>query len=163
MIIPIFFPIFRNYGSQYDCDDDKNHGEGCECLDCKEEKKWANKPKEYFEYRYAIPKKWRRKNILMKIIRTIIIIFGIGVIFKGFDFSHTHSILISSLFLILGLGIIFFVGLYMMEKFIKYDFQCDDKIKLEKKYSESWETLIEKNNITKKYYLTKPEQDWKYK
>lgn len=158
MIIPIIIP-FRPFCD--DDDDDDKHHKGCECPDCKEKRKWENKPREYYEKRYAIPKRWRTKNTFFKILRLIPVILGVISLILSFIINNFAL----SVGLIFGGFVIAIVGFFLLDKFVKYDFECDDKIRLEKKrwFGETWEDIIKNSNIPDNYYLTKPEDDWRYK
>lgn len=64
MFIPIIIPMFNRFD---DDDDDRRHGSGCQCPECLEKKKWESMPREYYQYRYAIPKKFIIKNTILNI------------------------------------------------------------------------------------------------
>lgn len=160
MIIPIF--IQRNT----DCDNE--HGYGCKCPTCLEKEKWENKPREYYKYRYAVPKSFILKNIIFNILCCIIAAIGFFLILFPAIFidSINFNFLVSLFFTASGFFI--FIGAFILAgKIIKSDFECKDKIYIEIKdsyfYPENWDDKIKKMKIPKKYKLTKEKSDWRYK
>lgn len=161
MIIPIFIPRF------IESDEEKGHGYGCKCPKCLEKEKWANKPREYFKYKYAIPKSFVYKNILVKTIKYICVFISLIVVFfpifitDFFDFGFK-----TLLFVLLGL-FLFACSLIVFEKFIKSEYECKDKIRIEIKDSfikpENFKDKISKMSIPKGYIFTKEKSDWRYK
>lgn len=163
MFVPIFIPM-----RQYDDDSDSKHGYGCQCPDCLEQKRLDGLPREYYKYRYAIPKIFVIKNNLYRALCWIIGAIGFFITISPVIFMDyvTHHFVYLPICLIFGLCIIC-LYFHLFDKLVKYIFQCNDSIYIEICDSyfnkETWESKIEKMNITKNYILTEEKSDWRYK
>jgi hypothetical protein len=152
MIIPVFIPINDN------CD---KHGKGCECPKCLEKKELDNKPREYYKYRYAVPRGFVIKNILYKTLCLSMIILGFTVGLYPILFVKLD---LFTIFLSVFIGISSIISAYILgDKTIKYNFNCKDKIYFEIKYLESWSDKIKQLDVPIGYWLTKQETGWRYK
>lgn len=164
MFIPIIIPIYRH-------DDDDyygRHGKGCRCPECIKKEERDNMPREYYKYRYAIPKSFVIKNSLFKILRFVFLIIGLLLVISPITFLDI-SIRNHFLFIILPVVIGFLIaicGFIGMDVLIKEPYECKDKIHLKADYfasKEDWDNLIKQNNIPKNYILTEIKTDWRYK
>lgn len=161
MFFPIFIPVYN------DCDHDKKHGYGCKCPKCLEKEKYASMPKEYYETRYAIPKKWYIKNQLFKVLSFIPIALWLLVSsFCIFNIFSLHVLYFWYPITIL-LGAVLAVFLHrLLDKFVKLEINCEEAILLKKIRftNETWENIFKKSGVSKdKYYMTKPRESWRYK
>ncbi len=159
MIIPIIIPI-HHY------DDEDSHHRGCQCPECLEKKKWNDKPREYYEERCAVPKRWYYKNLIIKIIRIIFVLISFAIIISPLFFKSPNFYLLP--ILVIGGAFLMLFSIIFIDKYIKYDFQCKDKIRLErKKYSwndsKSWDDIIREANLPKNYIVGKIREEWRYK
>lgn len=158
IIFPIFIPI-----NNPDPESNK-HGYGCKCPECVRREKNENMPKQYYKYRYAIPYKFIVKNQLTRMLFYIIAIFGLCIMCSPLIISF--NMWIQLLCILVGIGICtasYIIG----DMFIKYNFECKDKIYIElnnyNPTSDDWENKIKSMGIPKGYILTKEKSDWRYK
>jgi hypothetical protein len=155
MIIPIFIPIRH--------DDDDEHHYNCMCPDCIKQREWDEMPREYYEERYAVPKKWRIKNQVLKGLRIISMFIGFLIMTISLFFK-VSTIYIPISFM---LGMIYIVFSYaVFDKIIKEDNQCSEKIRLERKLwsgDKTWDNIIKEANLPKSYVLSKIKENWRYK
>ena len=154
---------------RHDDDDDYGrHGKGCKCPECLKKEKWERMPREYYKYRYAIPKSFVIKNSLFKILRFVFLIIGLLLVISPITFLDI-SIRSHFLFIILSMvigSLIAICGFNGMGVLIKEPYECKDKIHLKADYfasKEDWDNLIKQNNIPKNYILTEIKTDWRYK
>lgn len=164
MFFPIFIPRYD------DCSCDSKHGSGCQCPECLRKEELAKKPREYYESRYAIPKKWRTKNNLLKVISfiplTIGFIIAFFILWNARAFAHPAMLFLAPICLVAVLILTAIISSKLNNKYVKYDFQCEEAIKLEKKWLtlETWEDIVRSKNIDlSTYYLTEPKENWRYK
>lgn len=155
MIIPIFLPSNCN-----DCDSDK-HGYDCECSKCKLDKEYASKPRSYYSYRYAVPLRWFYKNLFFKFLRLLGCGIGLGIVFYPlFDIKSFQGTTFYFLWLYIAVGaVVFFISLSKLSDFIKYDFNCAEKVYLEKKY---WDKVWDLTKVPKNYKLGEIRETWRY-
>lgn len=164
MFFPIIIPMYR-----HDDDDDcGRHGKGCQCPECLKKEKWERMPREYYKYRYAIPKSFVIKNSIFKILRFVFLIIGLLLVISPItflDISIRNNFLFIFIPLVSGFLIAIF-GFIGMDNLIKRPYDCKDNIYLKADYfakKEDWDNIIKQNNIPKNYVLTEVETDWKYK
>lgn len=162
MLVPIFIPGLFN-----DCDCDNKHGYDCECSKCKKEKEWKNKPKEYYEERYAIPKKAYRINLFFKLLSFLpFVIWGIAILFSMYSHILSKTMWFMPIIIIFGGGVLSIIFYNYLDKLVKYEWNIKGAIRLEKKrwFSEqTWEEIFKKLNLSKdKYHFTKPKDNWRY-
>ena len=162
MIIPIFFPMMMN---NYD---DDRHGYDCECSKCKRDNEFSRKHyRQHYEEIYCVPKKWYYKKMFLKGLRILCVLIGIFtavsylIIFGGLN---NHKFWIFPITFVVGL-VICVGSIVLFDKFIKYDWNCDDKIRVEKKSIDDndWKTVIKNANVPKNYHIGRPSKNWRYK
>lgn len=152
MIIPIFIPT-RN----------DEHGYGCECPSCKQDKIWDSKPRIYYSQRYALPIKWFIKNTAIKVLSYIPLIIGTVIsiyMMCNIGVFEYYSLLFVPFFLL------FFYIFTLIDKKVKYNFKCPDVItlKIDGYYvtKKQWKEKIANSDIPKGYVLTKPTDEWRF-
>ena len=163
MFIPIIIPFNR-----YDDDDDRKHGHGCMCPECLEEKRLENLPREYYKYRYAIPKSFIVKNTIYKILSSIVIILGASIAISPLVLMSIIHLKFWMLVSAMPLGMLVVAGGSILYSVIVKDYSdCKDKIYIEIRDSfvrpESWDDKIKTMQIPKNYKLTKEVSRWRYK
>lgn len=165
MFFPIFIPIHN------DCDCDDKHGRGCQCPDCVEKDELRNKPREYYEYVYAIPKKAYRINSFLRVISFLpFVIFIVAIIICMFTFSVRDNSFWITIVVMFGGMIPTFLLFNYIDKFVKYEWNIKGSKRIEKKKwswddkDDTWEKVFEKAGVTKdKYHITEPKDNWRYK
>lgn len=150
MIIPFFIPMFDN-------DDD---------CDCHSVSFSFSLPKQFYKYRYAVPKSFFLKNKIIKIISYIIFIIGLFIcslpmIFINYTIEYVWPLSI----MIIGL-LMSTYSYYFYKKYIKSPDKCKDKIYLEIEDSflnpENWEDKLKNTIIPENYKLTKEESSFRF-
>lgn len=167
----MFFPIIIPMFNRFDDDDDRcsnKHGVGCRCPGCLEKEKWENMPREYYQARYAIPKKFIYKNRIFHTLSIISLILGFCCIISPhhfYDFRDMNFFTGMLIPILIGFGIAIGGFIFFQSK-TKWDFQCKDRICLTVDYyatDEDWDKILKEKGITKKYKLTEVETKWRYK
>ena len=150
-----------------DCSD--YHGSDCECSKCKEKAIWSAKPREHYEEKYALPKTWYYKNMIKKIIRGVFVIIGGTISISSIWFGISDLGFWGFLGGFAG-GLVFIFGSIIgMADVIKYNFQCDDSIRIEKPLYDyedkrTWDDLYKEKKIPENYIILKEiKNNWRYK
>lgn len=168
MFIPIFIPI-NHFNDDSDDYRSNKHGYDCRCSKCLEKERYENMPREYYYERYAVPKSFIRKNNILRILKYVLGGIGILTVVSPIFLSDYFQDYFWLLICLIPFGMLITIStVIIFDKYIKYDFQCDDKIYLQLEgfsdSEEEWKKLIEKENIDlKKHKLTETKLDWGYK
>ena len=120
--------------------------------------------KEYFKYKYALPKLFIFKNIFFRLLSTLCVILAILSIMSPLIILSFFNlpILLTTVIMIL-IGIFFFHCSLQVDNFIKSESECKNGIKIEIVYPESFEDKIKTMYIPKNYIFTKEKSGYRYK